>query len=73
MCWGCYLAKLCGVGSRFISDVENGKSTIELGKVLHVLQCLGLEVAISPRTWQANLQAKLSAEATVSSTKAADK
>ena len=45
-------AALCGVGVRFISELENGKPTMELGKVLHVLHCLGLEVAIQPRGWQ---------------------
>jgi len=45
------LAALCAVGVRFISNLENGKPTLELGKVLHVLQCLGLEVAVTPRNW----------------------
>jgi len=45
------LAALCAVGVRFISDLENGKQTAELGKVLHVLKCLGLEVAVTPRSW----------------------
>ena len=45
-------AALCGVGVRFISDLENGKPTMELGKVLHVLQSLGLAVSIQPRSWQ---------------------
>lgn len=45
------LAALCAVGVRFISDLENGKPTVELGKVLHVLKCLGLEVAVTPRSW----------------------
>lgn len=44
-------ASLCGVGVRFISDLENGKPTVELGKVLQVLKCLGLEVGIRPRGW----------------------
>lgn len=58
-------ASLCGVGVRFISDLENGKPTMELGKVLHVLHCLGLEVAIQPRGWQKNAQATLKGEATL--------
>ena len=49
-------ASLCGVGVRFISDLENGKPTMELGKVLHVLRCLGLELTIHPRGWQRNKQ-----------------
>lgn len=45
-------AALCGVGVRFISELENGKPTIELGKALHVLKSLGLEVYIQPRDWK---------------------
>lgn len=44
-------AALCGVGTRFISDLENGKSTVEFGKVLQVLKGLGLECFIIPRGW----------------------
>lgn len=44
-------ASLCGVGIRFISELENGKPTMELGKVLQVLKCLGLEVSVRPRGW----------------------
>ncbi len=50
-------ASLCGVGVRFISDLENGKPTIQLGKVLDVMRCLGLDIAIHPRGWQRNAQA----------------
>jgi y4mF family transcriptional regulator len=39
-------ASLCKVGTRFLSDLENGKPTLHLGKVLHVLQCLGLSVVL---------------------------
>jgi y4mF family transcriptional regulator len=45
------LAALCGVGVRFVSDLENGKPTAELARVLKVLGCLGLEVVIRPRRW----------------------
>ena len=31
------LAQLCNVGTRFISDVENGKPTCEIEKVLKVM------------------------------------
>jgi len=44
-------AALCGVGVRFISDLENGKPTMELGKVLKVLKCLGLQLQLQPRSW----------------------
>jgi HTH-type transcriptional regulator/antitoxin HipB len=38
------VAALCGTGLRFISDLENGKPTIELGKALFVAQALGIDV-----------------------------
>lgn len=44
-------ADLCGVGTRFISDLENGKVTVELGKALQVLKGLGLECLIVSRGW----------------------
>lgn len=47
-------ASLCGVGIRFISDLENGKPTMEMGKVLKVLKCLGLQLSIRPRGWSQN-------------------
>lgn len=36
------LADLAGVGPRFISDIENGKDTAQLGKALLVLAALGI-------------------------------
>jgi HTH-type transcriptional regulator/antitoxin HipB len=39
-------AALCNVGYRFLSDIENGKPTAHIGKVLQVLTCLGLEVIV---------------------------
>lgn len=44
------LAALAGVGPRFLSEVENGKESAEIGKVFHVLRRLGLEVSITPRS-----------------------
>lgn len=43
-------AGLSGVGTKFLSQLENGKETAELGKVLQVLRALGLEVHIYPRS-----------------------
>lgn len=37
----------CHVGTRFLSDLENGKETAEIGKVLMVLQMLGIDVTLS--------------------------
>jgi HTH-type transcriptional regulator/antitoxin HipB len=42
-------ADLAGVGRRFISDLENGKTTSEIGKVLVVLTALGIDVELSMR------------------------
>lgn len=44
------LAGLGGVGNRFIVDLERGKPTLQLQKVLMVLDLLGLEVALRPRS-----------------------
>lgn len=41
------LAAACGVGVRFIVDLEAGKPTVQLGKVLQVLATLGCDVSIS--------------------------
>lgn len=45
-------AQLCeysGISASFISDLENGKQTIELGKALFVLQLLGLDMELKDR------------------------
>ncbi|MBI1215956.1 MAG: type II toxin-antitoxin system Y4mF family antitoxin [Alphaproteobacteria bacterium] len=42
------LAGAAGVGVRFIVDLESGKATAQLGKVLTVLATLGCRVVIEP-------------------------
>lgn len=42
-------ADLAGVGRRFISNLENGKPTAEIGKVLQVLTALGLDLELRAR------------------------
>lgn len=42
-------AALCGVGTRFLSDLENGKPTLHLGKVMKVLHGFGLRIIIKRR------------------------
>lgn len=44
------LAGLAGVGTRFVSDLENGKSTVQLGLVLHLLNLVGVEL-VSVERW----------------------
>ncbi|MGV1681680.1 helix-turn-helix transcriptional regulator [Sphingopyxis sp. NJF-3] len=41
------LAGAAGVGIRFIVDLEAGKPTLQIGKVLRVLETLGIAVALS--------------------------
>lgn len=38
-------AALCGVSAPFVSHLENGKTTIQLGKALHVATQLGLQLS----------------------------
>lgn len=47
------LAAVSGVGVRFIVDLEAGKPTLQLGKVLQVIATLGCDVQIvSPASCQ---------------------
>ncbi len=41
------LALTSGTGMRFISDLENGKPTCQIGKALTVLRTLGLRLTLS--------------------------
>jgi len=43
------LADISGSGVRFISDLENGKPTMQIGKVINILHVLGCDLFISPR------------------------
>lgn len=42
------LAGAAGVGVRFLSELERGKTTARLGKALAVLAALGCKVRIEP-------------------------
>ena len=46
------LAGLTGTGRRFIGELENGKETSQLGKVLHVLSTLGISI-LATQKWKA--------------------
>lgn len=41
------LAMTCGTGLRFIIDLEKGKPTCQIGKILQVLKALGLKFQIA--------------------------
>ena len=42
------LAAVAGVGVRFLVELERGKPTVRLGKVLAVLDALGCRLEIAP-------------------------
>lgn len=44
-----HLAAHTGFSTSFISDLENGKATTELGKALFMLQLLGMDVDLKDR------------------------
>lgn len=44
------LAGLGNTGNRFIVELENGKPTVQLQKVLDTLELLGLEVIVRPKS-----------------------
>ncbi|MGI6781755.1 MAG: helix-turn-helix transcriptional regulator [Acholeplasmataceae bacterium] len=41
-----YLAAVANTGVRFISDLENGKPTVELEKTLNVLKVLNINLEV---------------------------
>ncbi len=43
------LASLAGVGARFLSELERGKATAQVGKTLMIMSLLGLEMHINER------------------------
>jgi HTH-type transcriptional regulator / antitoxin HipB len=42
------LALTSGTGLRFIIELERGKATAEIGKVLTILQTLGIQLTLTP-------------------------
>jgi y4mF family transcriptional regulator len=42
------LALTSGTGMRFVSDLEKGKETCEIGKALRVLQTSGIKMTLTP-------------------------
>jgi y4mF family transcriptional regulator len=42
-------AGMAGVGVRFLSELERGKPTLQLGLAIEVLQLFGLELHVYPR------------------------
>ena len=44
-----FLSQTCGFSVSFLSDLENGKETAELGKSLYLASLLGLDVKLEAR------------------------
>ncbi len=44
------IAALARTGNRFIVELENGKPTLQLQKVLDVMDLLGLELSVRPKS-----------------------
>lgn len=45
-----YLSEFSGFSVSFISDLENGKPTAELGKAIYMANLLGLDCILAPRS-----------------------
>ena len=44
-----YISEFTGFSISFISDLENGKSTAELGKAIYLTNMLGLDIIVNAR------------------------
>jgi len=44
-----FLSEFSGFSVSFISDLENGKSTAELGKAIYLANLLGLDLVLTAR------------------------
>ncbi len=44
-----YISDVTGISASFISDLENGKSTTEIGKAIYLANLLGIDVVLNER------------------------
>ena len=44
-----FLSEFSGLSVSFISDIERGKTTAEIGKILHLVNLLGMDLEICVR------------------------
>lgn len=44
-----YICEVSGISASFISDLENGKATIELGKAIYLANLLGIDIEMNER------------------------
>ena len=43
------VSEYCGLSPRFVSEVERGKASAEIGKVLYLLETLGVDLIVDTR------------------------
>ena len=44
-----YISEITGLSISFLSDLENGKPTAEIGKTIEVINLLGLDILVESR------------------------
>lgn len=44
-----YISEITGLSVSFLSDLENGKPTAEIGKTIDVINLLGLDILVEAR------------------------
>jgi len=44
-----YICEVSGISASYISDLENGKETIELGKAIYLANLLGIDLELTER------------------------
>ena len=44
-----YISEVSGISTSFISDLENGKITTELGKAIYLANLLGIDIELRER------------------------
>ena len=53
-----FLSEATGLSVSFISDLERGKATAEIGKVLRLIHLLGMDLTMTARDQAENIPAK---------------
>lgn len=48
------VSDISNLSMRFLSELERGKETAELGKTIQAIRLLGLDIFIKPREYQDN-------------------
>lgn len=44
-----FLAEYAGISASFLSDLENGKETVQINKLMRVVSLLGMDLMIAAR------------------------